>query len=163
MSAFDGLTAARISRNEGFSLLEVAIAGAILMGGLVIIAQLVRTTLSSSTPGFTEGVQVGPVVEQQLKLLGAYTKGYSTVRVTTVNRVRLGAVNIYANGTTGGYILPLTPGYGGSSYGLRVQDVTVRLTRTSDPTPDLALDPTVGFTRFWKLEVSPSANARTGL
>lgn len=163
MSACNGRATVRVGGKAGFTLLEVAIAGAILMGGLAVIAQLVQNTLNTSTPGFTEGVQVGPVVEQQMRLLGAYTKGYNVGRITAVNRVRLGPVNIYANGTTQGYILPLTPGYGGRSYGLIVQDVMARMTQTSDPATDLNLDPTVGFTRFWKLEVRFGDNARTGL
>ncbi len=163
MNARDGHVTVRIGGKAGFTLLEVAIAGAIMMGGLAVIAQLVQTTLQSSTPGSTDGVQVGPVVEQQMRLLGAYTKGYITGRTTSVNRVRVGPVNIYSNGTTQGYILPVTPGYGGRSYGLLVQDVTARMTQTSDPAVDLVLDPTVGFTRFWKLEVRPFGDARTGL
>lgn len=152
----------RIKRSAGFTLLEVAIAGAILMGGLAILAQLVRTTLSTSTPGFTEGAQVGPVVEQQMKLLGAYIKGYIKGRDTDINRVQLGAVHIYSSGKTRDYILPMTPGYGGRSYGLIDQEITAKVTLTSDPTPSMS-DPLVGYTRFWKLEVSPIGTERAGL
>lgn len=145
----------------GFTLLEVAIAGAILMGGLAILAQLVRTTLSSSTPGFTEGAQAGPVVEQQMRLLGAYAKSYFRARADDSALQKFGAVYINTRGATRSFILPVTAGYAGQSYALTEQEITAKLTLTSDATTS-ANDPVVGFTRFWKLEVS-NGTVRTGL
>lgn len=154
-----GDKAASIKRKAGFTLLEVAIAGAILMGGLGILAQLVRTTLSSSTPGFTEGVQVGPVVEQQLRLYGAYVKGYHRCRSTSSKVTTLGALNIYTQASIGSYILPPAAGYAGQTYALTEQDITARLTPTTSINTS---DPLVGYTRFWKLEVLVGT-VRTGL
>lgn len=157
--------AATIKRKAGFTLLEVAIAGAILMGGLAILAQLVRTTLSSSTPGFTEGVQVGPLVEQQMRLLAAYNKAYYKGRLSDSSMQSFGAVNINARGATRSYILPPLAGYAGQTYALTEQEITAKLTLTSTTSPNVN-DPLVGYTCFWKLEVhhpSTPSIVRTGL
>lgn len=171
MSALDGRMAVRNGRScstrigpkAGFTLLEVAIAGAILMGGLGILAQLVRTTLSSTTPGFTEGAQVGPVVEQQIRLLAAYSKAYYESRPTPSNRQAFGAVKIYTESSTRSFIHEPMLGYAGQTYAVTEQEITCKLTNTSSIATSSS-DPTVGFTRFWKLEVyHPTSHIRTGL
>lgn len=150
-------------RHAGLTLLEVAIAGAILMGGLAFLAQLVRTTLSSSAPSLSEGVPLGPVVEQQLRLNGAFIKGN---RVGNYNQTGIlttfDTVNIYNYSNVRNTILPGKLGFGGRTYTLKEQEITAKLTKTS-ATNTTPTDPVVGFTRFWKLEVSPGGQGRAGL
>lgn len=147
-------------RDEGLTLLEVAIAGAILLGGLAFLAQLVRTTLSSTTHGYGQGAQVGPVVEQQLRLHAAHFKGLRRGGTNESQRVTIGTESIYTTAATRNYILPLAGGFGNQAIGLTEQEISARLTVNAQATA--STDPVVGFTRFWKLDIY-NGNERAGI
>jgi len=146
-------------RESGITLLEVALAGAVLLGGLAIISQLVRSSLTSTTPGSSDGLVVGPIVDQQLKLHAAYFKGIMKSGINSSQWVRVGSESIYTVAATRSYILPPAAGFGGRTYALTEEEITAKMTVNST---DSVGGPMVGFTRFWKLDVT-GGTERAGL
>lgn len=143
----------------GLTLLEVTLAGGVLLVGLVALSQLVNNTLQAASPGLG-GMTMGPVVDQQLRLHGAHWKANQIGGVNTSNRVAVGTESIYTQAATRSYVLPPMAGYVGT-YALTEQELTAHLTVNSHVAVE-ATDPIVGFSRFWKLEVI-SGTARSGL
>lgn len=137
-------------QQAGLTLLEVAMAGGILLVGLVAMSQLVNNALGTSSPGFG-GMTIGPVVDQQLKLHAAHFKALMRGGANVSNRVTVGTESIYTVASTRSYVLPPMVGYGGTTYALSEQEISARITVNSH-TVNAATDPQVGFTRFWKLD-----------
>lgn len=139
-----------MSKQEtGFTLLEVAIAGAVLLGGMVLLAQMTNSTLKNTTPGFY-GSTVGLVVDQQMRLHGSHFKSRRLSGINTSIVTRVGSESIYTVAGTRSYILPPAAGYLGT-YAVTEQEITAKMTVKSNVVD--SSDPLVGFTRLWKLDV----------
>ncbi|MNX66278.1 hypothetical protein D3C86_973670 [compost metagenome] len=147
-------------RSDGLTLLEVAISGAVLLAGLAVLAQLVRATLDSSAQSYTQGSPIGPVVEHQLRLHATHFKGLMRGGPNTSNLVPAGTESIYTTAGTRSYVLPPRAGMGGRTYALTEQEITARVTVSSNVASPS--DPTVGYTMFWKLDVL-NGSQRAGL
>lgn len=68
----------------GFTLLEVAMASAILLVGILMISQLTRTVLESTAPDSPQATQNGFVIDQYLRSEVALLKSYRDTTVAYV-------------------------------------------------------------------------------
>lgn len=146
-------------RESGISLLEVAIAGAILLAGLATISQLVRNTLDTTSQD-PSSAQFGPIVEHSLRLQASNLKGSRNLNAPAYsNRTSVSTESIYTYFATRSVVQPLAVGMGAGSFELVEYEVWAKMTVSNRAT--MSTDPVVGYTRFWKLR--NTANDRTGL
>lgn len=149
------------TRASGFTLIEVTIAGLILVSGLVVLAQSVRSTLESTSPANASAGQIGPLVDHQLRLHASQLKGErNAVGTGTSGLTAVGTESIYTVYNMRSTIRPSTSGFGGKNYSLVEFEILAKMT-VSNRVVNSATDPVVGYTRFWKLNVDGSN--RTGI
>lgn len=137
---------------EGFTLLEVAIGGAILLMGMMMVAQITRAVLDATAPDSPMAAQNSAVIEQYLRSEIAMLKSCRDATVPLVPTVP------YGNGILQVVVLPpthvpTTPASPSGIYRLMEYDVTVQLVQPGRPAV------VVAHTRFWKLWRSDFAKA----
>lgn len=125
---------------KGFTLLEVTIAGAILLMGMLLIANVTRTVMDTTAPDSPQAVQNGPVIEQYLRSEIALLKACRDGSSPTVGALPYGNGTLVVEVGVPTDVVGPVPGNHLVEY-----DVQVKLVQ---PGPTTTL---VAHTRFWKL------------
>ena len=154
----------------GFTLVEAAIAGGILLIGVISLAMMTRTVLDQTVAGDPNAVQPNAVIEQYLR---AQVESVKANRWNSANPVPLapmvigngpsGTASLYAvitqasasNAPGGG----TNSGNGAIQYYLKEFDVTIYMASVSFVP---ASDPVMAHTRFWTTEEN-TVNVKLGL
>lgn len=133
-----------MKRAEGFTLIEVAIAGAILMMGMILVAQVTRTVLDSTAPDSPQAAQNAAVIEQFMRSELALLKSCRDSANPTVPTVAYGNghLQVVVPAPTDVGTTPASPNNG---FNLVEYDVTVQLVQPGQ------LPVAVAHTKFWKL------------
>lgn len=144
--------------SQGFTLLEVALAGAVLMIGIVTAFNLTTTVLDATRPGEVQSVQDGRVVDQYLHAVVARIKASPSnpgIGAITLPTMRLGNATLYVEatvyagaGTRGVRLLP--GGVNNGTFFLDQYDVYVQMALPSAGQAP-ATDPILAHTSFVKL------------
>ncbi|MBO9540389.1 prepilin-type N-terminal cleavage/methylation domain-containing protein [bacterium] len=139
-------------RNQsGFTLIEAAIAGVVLLVGTIMTAQLVRITLDTTTP-----VANGPIAPQDVGIVDQYLRAQVAALKATPNAVITPLATMSLGSDVASITIATSPfpsmnDTRGVAHQLISYDVTVYR---------LPANKVVGFTRFWKLNVG---GARAGI
>ncbi|HEY9898342.1 MAG TPA: hypothetical protein V6D00_04100 [Pantanalinema sp.] len=138
-------------RARGFTIVEAAISGVILLIGMMMTAQLLRTTFDSAAASSTASVASPRIVEQYMNAQVASLKALRTnpALPTVLAPLPLGTESIYADVSVRQVEAPTAGHAGGGTYDLAEYAVTVRPTVNGAPSTA-----TMSFTRFWKLGVT---------
>lgn len=130
----------RRMKAEGFTLLEVAIAGAILLMGMLLVANVTRTVLDSTAPDSSRAAQNGPVIDQYLRAEVALIKGARDGSAPTLSDMPYGNGTLHVPAPTVTPIAPLVATYTLTQYQVKVEFL-------HPPQPAVL----VAQTTFWKL------------
>lgn len=139
------------TRANGFTLVEAAISGVILLVGMTMTAQLIRTTFDSAAASTAASAASPRIVEQYMLAQVASLKALRDNPAVPAALAPLpyGTESIYAEVAMSTIEGPMAGLAGGGTYDLAEYAVTVRPTINGATS-----DATMSFTRFWKLGVT---------
>lgn len=139
-------------RTEGFTLIEATISGVILLVGMILMAQIVRSSLDTTAPGAAQSVISSAVVEQYMRSQIALIKASRSITASPIPLPAL-PLGSTAGGTLTAIIYQANIASGsalgagnnsvnsGVAYTLKEFDLTISMGAT-----------TLAHTRFWKHE-----------